>query len=167
MAMITVLRWITWLLCFGAIAIASPQLLKDISSIVPASPLPKWNTLERYPMHYDATGGHVSGTALSLLHPEEAPLSRNITWAIVSIIKFIIQILRMFGTFAKSFGAELGVAKCLFTYALSLQPLSSKVASGPIINWLAGYFGEEDGREVFRFLARNILSPLGFPVDSG
>uniref|UniRef100_A0A182NTX1 Uncharacterized protein n=1 Tax=Anopheles dirus TaxID=7168 RepID=A0A182NTX1_9DIPT len=91
-------------------------------------------------------------------------LSSRMTFGVVGGIKIIIQLVRFIGDFLRKFGGELRVAKCLLLYSLTFQPLSSKVAGGSILNWLTGYFGTEDARDLYRFLSRNLFAQLGLDL---
>ncbi|XP_053676850.1 uncharacterized protein LOC128727019 [Anopheles nili] len=107
-----------------------------------------------------------SDTSLSnrVLNVNES-LSSRMTSGVVGGIKMIIYVFRLAGDFFRKFGAEIRVAKCLFMYSLTYQPFSSKVAGGTIQNWLAGYFGAEDARDVYRFLSRTLFAQLGLGTD--
>ncbi|KFB45587.1 hypothetical protein ZHAS_00013575 [Anopheles sinensis] len=87
------------------------------------------------------------------------------TIGMIGGIKFIIYLFRLVGEFLRKFGAEMRVAKCLLMYSFTFQPLSSKVNSGSIINLLTDYFGDEDARDVYGFLSRNLFSHLGIKTD--
>uniref|UniRef100_A0A182QFF6 Uncharacterized protein n=1 Tax=Anopheles farauti TaxID=69004 RepID=A0A182QFF6_9DIPT len=126
----------------------------------------KWDNLKRYSMNYSSPG-EVSNpaTALSKFELRDESLSSRMTSGVVGGVKIVLNIVRFIGDFLRKFGAELRVAKCLLMYSLTFQPLSSKVAGGSIQNWLAGYFGAEDARDLYRFLSRNVLAQLGFGAD--
>uniref|UniRef100_A0A182PTM5 Uncharacterized protein n=1 Tax=Anopheles epiroticus TaxID=199890 RepID=A0A182PTM5_9DIPT len=141
------------------------NVVRESSSPLP-TPIAQWNHLKRYSMHYggvatNPSASDVTTTALSSVPLSSESLSSRMTSGVVGGIKLIILIFRVVGEFLRKFGAELRVAKCLLMYSLTFQPLSAKVASGSIMNWLTGYFGAEDARDLYRFLSRNLLAPFG------
>uniref|UniRef100_A0A182K0W8 Uncharacterized protein n=1 Tax=Anopheles christyi TaxID=43041 RepID=A0A182K0W8_9DIPT len=166
----TVLLWIVALLftscagqqlneTYGGVIIPH---VHEASSPVP-NPTAQWNHLKRYSMQY---GGIVNGrpsddTALSNVPANSESLSSRATSGVVGGIKLIILLFRVIGEFLRKFGAELRVAKCLLMYSLTFQPLSAKIASGTIVDWLTGYFGAEDARDLYRFLSRNLFAQFG------
>uniref|UniRef100_A0A182M7J2 DNA polymerase delta subunit 3 n=1 Tax=Anopheles culicifacies TaxID=139723 RepID=A0A182M7J2_9DIPT len=128
----------------------------------PPTQLAQWNALKRYSMYYGTSGMQ---TALSNVQANSDSLSSRMTSGVVGGIKIIISLFRLIGDFLRKFGSEIRVAKCLLMYSLTFQPLSSKIAGGTIQNWLAGYFGAEDARDLYRFLSRNLFAQLGLSAD--
>ncbi|XP_061516642.1 uncharacterized protein LOC133393847 [Anopheles gambiae] len=128
-------------------------------------PTAQWNQLKRYSMHYggvaSSSAAGEESTAQSNVSLLSESLSSRAMSGVVGGIKLIILAFRVIGEFLRKFGAELRVAKCLLMYSLTFQPLSAKVASGTIVNWLTGYFGAEDARDLYRFLSRNLFAQLG------
>ncbi|XP_049278086.1 uncharacterized protein LOC125761207 [Anopheles funestus] len=158
--------WILGLL----ISFCAGQLLNDTYGGLTTNPVTespptqvaRWNSLKRYSMHY---GGSGSQTALSNVPVKRDSLSSRMTSGVVGGVKIIIYLFRLIGDFLRKFGAELRVAKCLLMYSFTFQPLSSKIAGGSIQNWLTGYFGAEDARDLYRFLSRNLFAQLGLSTD--
>ncbi|XP_052898433.1 uncharacterized protein LOC128305153 [Anopheles moucheti] len=157
--------WIVALL----ISFCAGQLLNDtyggLTKQVTESPptqVARWDSLKRYSMYYGASGAQ---TALSSVSAKRDSLSSRMTSGVVGGVKLIIYLFRLIADFLRKFGAELRVAKCLLMYSFTFQPLSSKIAGGTIQNWLTGYFGAEDARDLYRFLSRTLFAQLGLPTE--
>ncbi|XP_058125317.1 uncharacterized protein LOC131293498 [Anopheles ziemanni] len=128
------------------------------------SPDGTWNSSLQSSMYYN-TSSNASNTSLATVDPDSDSLSSRMTVGMIGGIKFIIYIFRLVGEFLRKFGAEMRVAKCLLMYSFTFQPLSSKVNSGSIISLLTDYFGDEDARDVYGFLSRNVFAHLGLKTD--
>ncbi|XP_053666114.1 uncharacterized protein LOC128715258 [Anopheles marshallii] len=136
-------------------------LTKQVTE-TPSTQVAQWNSLKRYSMYY---GGSGAQTALSSVPANRGSLSSRMTSGVVGGVKLIIYLFRLIGDFLRKFGAELRVAKCLLMYSFTFQPLSSKIAGGTIQNWLTGYFGAEDARDLYRFLSRTLFAQLGLSTE--
>ncbi|XP_050079073.1 uncharacterized protein LOC126565908 [Anopheles maculipalpis] len=165
----TAILWMVLLLCSfcsGQLTNATSGELveRTVEPTVPPTQIGQWNRLKHSSMYYG--GIAEQQTALSNVEVmKRDSLSSRMTSGVVGGVKILIYLFRLIGDFLRKFGAELRVAKCLLMYTFTFQPLSSKIGGGTLQSWLAGYFGAEDARDLYRFLSRNVFGLLGLSPD--